>query len=270
MSLLLCRQERVRHPYYIESLGLYIYSSQELCYVIYHHPLLGLDGFIDGNLMEFLRNELDLGFTALKLERWLKSGENPDDALILLLQECDYYSMAEINKFRQTITALRKLPAAEYEKERADYLFGLKQYGKSINIYRDILDAAADVKLDDRFVGRIWYNLGSAYARVFRFDRAMEAMEQAYEFLKEQSVIEKLYHLTQLDSELVLKERYQTMISEEEKSKWNEKFEEAGELAAQTEELEELDELFGKDPIRRMEGAAQMVREWKREYRSMA
>ena len=39
MSLLLCRRERVKHPFYIEVLGIHIYSSQELCYVIYHHPL---------------------------------------------------------------------------------------------------------------------------------------------------------------------------------------------------------------------------------------
>ena len=37
MSLLLCRQEQVEHPYFIEELGIHLYSSQELCYVIYNH-----------------------------------------------------------------------------------------------------------------------------------------------------------------------------------------------------------------------------------------
>ena len=270
MSLLLCRQERVKHPFYIENLGLNIYSSQELCYVLYHHPLLGLDGFIDSALLDFLRNELDLGFTALKLERWLRSEENPDEALIILLQECDYYSVVEINRFRQKITALRKMPPAEFAKEKADYLFGLKQYGKAINIYQDILDVAGEARIDERFLGRVWYNLGSAYARVFRFHKAVEALEQAYEFLKEQSVIEKLYHLTQFDSGITLHEKYRSLISEEEKARWTEKFEEARDLSEHTEELEELDELFAKDSIKRMEGAAAMVKAWKREYRSMA
>ena len=47
MSLILCRQEPVRHPFYIERLGVHIASSQELCYVIYQNPLLVLDGFVD-------------------------------------------------------------------------------------------------------------------------------------------------------------------------------------------------------------------------------
>ena len=41
MSLILCRQEPVRHPFYIERLGVHIASSQELCYVIYQNPLSG-------------------------------------------------------------------------------------------------------------------------------------------------------------------------------------------------------------------------------------
>ena len=40
MSLILCRQEPVTVPYPLEELGIHLYSSQELCYVIYHYPLL--------------------------------------------------------------------------------------------------------------------------------------------------------------------------------------------------------------------------------------
>ena len=50
MSLLLCRREKVKHPFYIEVLGIHIYSSQELCYVIYHHPLLVMNDFVDASL----------------------------------------------------------------------------------------------------------------------------------------------------------------------------------------------------------------------------
>ena len=53
MSLILCRQEPVRHPFYIERLGIHIASSQELCYVIYQNPLLVLDGFVDDRLILF-------------------------------------------------------------------------------------------------------------------------------------------------------------------------------------------------------------------------
>ena len=51
MSLILCRQEPVTVPLYIEDLGIHIYSSQELCYVIYHHPLLVMNDFADASLL---------------------------------------------------------------------------------------------------------------------------------------------------------------------------------------------------------------------------
>lgn len=62
MSLLLCRQEPVKHPFYVEFLDIRLYSSQELCYVIYNHPLLVLDGFVEEPLLAFLREELNWGF----------------------------------------------------------------------------------------------------------------------------------------------------------------------------------------------------------------
>ena len=70
MSLILCRQEPVTVPLYIEDLGIHLYSSQELCYVIYNNPLLVLEGFIDKRLTEFLRPlQINLSGIPLELKR---------------------------------------------------------------------------------------------------------------------------------------------------------------------------------------------------------
>ena len=47
MSLILCRQEPVTSPYFVEELGVHLYASQELNYVIYHHPLLVMEDFVN-------------------------------------------------------------------------------------------------------------------------------------------------------------------------------------------------------------------------------
>ena len=107
MSLLLCRQEHVKRPYFMEAMGVHLYSSQELSYVIYNHPLLVLEGFVDERLLTFLREELNQGFLALKLERWMKNGDNPDEALLIIQQECDYYSMSEVGRFRQMTASIK-------------------------------------------------------------------------------------------------------------------------------------------------------------------
>ena len=139
MSVILCKREQVSHPYFLEVLGIHVYTSQELCYVIFHHPLLAMEDFMNPSLIEFIRNELDMGFTALKMERRMKGGENSDETLLLFLKECNYYTSGEINQLRQKISSFRKLPPLEYAKRKVDYLFDFKQYGKAIAGYEKIL-----------------------------------------------------------------------------------------------------------------------------------
>ena len=106
MSLILCRQEPVKIPLYIEDLGIHIYSSQELCYVIYNNPLLVLEDFIDSRLTEFLRSELRMPFLAEKIEKWMESRGATEEILYLILQECNYYSPKEQVAYRQTVNGL--------------------------------------------------------------------------------------------------------------------------------------------------------------------
>ena len=139
MSLILCRQEPVTVPLYIEDLGIHLYSSQELCYVIYNNPLLVLEGFIDKRLTEFLRSELRMPFLAERVEKWLDSHGATEEILYLILKECNYYTPKEQAAYRQTVNGLKKLSEEEYEKRRADYFYGLDLFGKAVTIYEQIL-----------------------------------------------------------------------------------------------------------------------------------
>lgn len=140
MSLLLCRREKVKHPFYIEVLGIHIYSSQELCYVIYHHPLLVMNDFVDASLFFFVKNELGLGFLAGRMEKLVEAGGRPEEALYLFLSECDYYTEKEIQKFKQVTASYRNLSQNAYGKAVADYLFSQKQYGKALQKYEKLTE----------------------------------------------------------------------------------------------------------------------------------
>lgn len=269
MSLLLCRQELVRHPFYVEVLGIHLYSSQELCYVIYNHPLLALDGFLSEFLLAFLRDELNLGFLAMKLERWLKSGENPSDALVMILQECDYYKPVEINRFKQQMTGIRRMHEAEYRKRKADELFTLHQYGRAVEQYQELLDFPADSYVDDMFIGRIWNNLGACYARMFQLERAFAAYEKAYGKTGERQALERIYELTLIDGRLAMGERLDLLVTQELRDDWEARIKAAREKASQSDQVKEIEELFKKDPIKRHAGAAKLIARWKQEYRSM-
>ena len=159
MSLILCRQEPVTVPLYIEDLGIHLYSSQELCYVIYNNPLLVLEGFIDKRLTEFLRSELRMPFLAERVEKWMDSHGATEEILYLILKECNYYTPKEQAAYRQTVNGLKKLSEEEYEKRRADYFYGLDLFGKAVTIYEQILDGAGR-HLSGDFRGKVWNNRG--------------------------------------------------------------------------------------------------------------
>ena len=148
MSLILCRQEPVKHPYYIDVLGIHIHSSQELCYIVYNHPVLVMDDFLDDLLVDFIRKDLDMDYLAGRMEKLVETGTRPEEVLALFLSECDYYSDKEIQKFKQTTAALRALHPAQYEKQRADYMFGQQQYGKAAARYSKILEYPRDKVVD--------------------------------------------------------------------------------------------------------------------------
>lgn len=270
MSFVLCRQEHVTHPYYIEHLGIHIYSSQELCYIIYHHPFLVLDDFCTSQLLEFISDELGMGFLASKMERWLNNNENSDDIYLMFLQECGYYNPSEISQWKQKIAGLRKLPKEEYKKRKADYFFNCRQYGKAIAVYESILDGMDTQKPDPVFLGKVWNNLGSSYARVFQFEKAMDAFEHAWMILKEKEVLKRMYLLTRLSSSMEWKGRYGEGTPAPWKSQWEQELAKAQKEAKDSGDLRKIDEMFRGSSEERLQKAGQMVQQWKREYRGMA
>lgn len=81
--------------------------------------------------------------------------------------------------------------------------------------------------------------------------------------------MERIYSLKAMYPDLVLDERYQSIFQARDTKGWDEKIEAARKNSRESEAVRELDELFMKDPEKRMEGASRLVRQWKQEYRSM-
>lgn len=270
MSLLLCRQEKVGQPFFVEEMGIHLYSSQELCYVIFNHPLLVMDGFVNDRLLAFLRDELNLGFLALKLERWKKSGENPDEMLMTILTECDYYNSSEITRYRQLVGSLRKRHPAEFLRLKAGELFGLRQYGRAVPLYKEALAAPRDNVVDEVFLGKLWSSLGACYARMFLLEQAFDAYQRSYELDPRTRTLESLYHLTCLDSRLSLSAGQEEKITGDMRTLWDSDLAAAREHALRAPAAEQLEELFRRDPIKRRAGAAAMLYDWKKKYRNMA
>lgn len=276
MSLLLCRQEPVKNPFYIEVLDIHIFSSQELCYVIFNHPLLVMDEFVDSALFDFIRQDLGLGTLADRMEKLMETGSRPEEILSLFLMECDYYTEKEIQQFKAVTASYRKMPAGEYEKARADYMFGKRQYGRAAVRYEEVLEgledageAGRDSREKEAFRAKLYNNLGAAYAQMFQFHKALAAYEKAYELGESRDVLKRMYFLDRFAPELEIKRVFTSQMKEEEKKQWDQETAQAALDGEQAEEVRALRNLFKKDPVKRMNGAVGLVGRWKQEYRKM-
>lgn len=269
MSQILCGKEPVSHPFYFDGLGVQLYSSQELCYVIYNHPLLVMEDFVDGNLIEFIREELGLVFLAAKLEKWQQSGENPDELLFLILSDCDYYNSMEIRWYSQQLEGYRRLALPELTMAKADYLFSRKQYGKAVTEYERIADMGGERSGDEAFFAKAYHNLGASYARLFSSEKAYQAYQKSFDLVKNGEALKRIYYLSRWNPSLVLKERIRSLITDEAKAAWEEEFQEAQRASEQAGSLKELKELFAEDPIKRLAEASRLVQRWKLQYRGM-
>ncbi len=270
MSLLLCRQEQVENPYFVEELGVHIYSSQELCYIIYNNPLLVMDDFFDDLLTGFIRTELRMPFLAEKIEKIGEDHGSTDEILFQILADVAYYSPQEQAAFRQKVMALRRLAPAEYQKEKADFFYKLGLYGRAVAIYGKILDDDRELKLSGEFRAKICNNEASSYARLFDYKSAMDAYDAAYCEDEKEEYLKRMYFLTKVKPELSMKERYETLVTDEIRQVWDEEYET---LLADTDdnaELLKIDGIFDKDPIKRISQAGELIAEWKEKYRQMA
>lgn len=269
MSLLLCRQEPVTTPFYIEELGIHLYSSQELCYVIYHHPLLVMENFVDSRLTGFIRSQLRMPFLAERLEKWLEGRGTSDELLFLILQECFYCSPQEQTRYRQEVTVLRKLPEEEYQKRRADYFYGRKLYGKAMSIYEKILESGKEKNLTGAFKGKIWNNIAACYTKLFCYQKAMHAYDCAYCEDAGPDYLKEMFFLTLMEPEIEIKEKYQQLMSSELKEKWLEEASRVKAEAGQDGAVMRILQLFEKDSVKRTAGASEILNQWKLEYRKM-
>lgn len=269
MSLILCRQEPVTVPYPLEELGIHLYSSQELCYVIYHYPLLVMEGFICGRLINFIRDELRMPFLADRLTKWMENRKVSDELLFLILQDCAFYSQQEQARYRQEVTALRKLPPAEYEKRRGDYYYELHLYGKALSVYEKLLEPAHAPELTSELKGKLWNNIAACYTKLFCYQKAMHAYDCAWSEDGKEEYIKRMYFLTCRQPELTVKERYQEKMTEENKKIWEEELRENLEVAKQEKAVTDMRQVFEQDPLKRLSRATEIVNQWKLEYRKM-
>jgi len=266
-AYLLCSGPLAVHPYKIRETGLLIYSAEELSYYIYNNFYLIDEGFVDEELLSFIRDELGLSAAADHI--FAMKDENAGAAVLLtsILREFRYYSEVEIKEFQLRYDAYRHNSLANRKVMKADFLMEHGHFLAAIHIYHQFDVLRKDPSLPAEFYMKIKQHMAVAYIKLGLNREAMDAFMEAYKQYPGEELLRQIYQFS-LYSQIAIPTELYSDIKPEQEAAWREEYDEVaaqGSLLATTGPTVAM---FAKDSIRRGEAIGKYIENVKRKYRT--
>lgn len=274
-ALLLCNRPIAAMPYYIEALSLNIYSLEEVCYVIEHHPFLLDEGFFDDDLILWIEREVGEGELAEQLRQALRKEQGITKLVELILNTTGYLSYEAGMRILSQIREMQHKTVFERRKMRADRYVENKKYINALFEYRRILQMEEECKKNPVVCGNIWHNQGTVFARLFLFREARECFEKAYQYhMNPESIYEAMAACRYLgEDEELMKLAVKYGIDEQEVAELGERWRRISRSEAIVNVEEEIDAMFAEEsdflrevPLEENVALMQMLHDWKVEY----
>ncbi len=180
-ELLLCNEPIASMPYYMEGVSVNIYSIEELCYYIANNTYLIERDLMNEELCTWLEKEQRFARLSQRLRELMNTNGKLSEFVLEILRVCGYCTKSEIENIYLIIQEMEDKSDFECSKIRADRLMEKEKYLSSIYEYRRLLDSEEAKEEEQKIVGDIWHNLGTAYARMFLFEEAIRCYKIAYE-----------------------------------------------------------------------------------------
>ena len=274
-ELLLCNEPIAAMPYYMESIGINIYSIEELCYYISANTFLLDKDFMNEELCTWIEKEAHLQKLAIALRDIMHGNRILSAFIEQILNSCGYCTRQEIIETVSVIRQMEEKSDFECMKLRADKLMEKKRYLSSIYEYRRLLDKEEVKSEKPPLIGNIWHNLGTAYARLYLFEEAAKCYETAYSLNENvESVKECLFAYRCLNDEEQLLEKAKGFGLDDvglcEIRNELSIASRAEEIVAFEEKLQELEQLQKENKSEYRQAVIQIIFDWKENYRKIS
>lgn len=179
-ELILCTSSLAKTPFYWENISENVYSLEELSYLIKKNVFLVEKSLTSDQLCTWIEKELFDKKLAESLRNDLKINNKVSSFIEKLLTETGYLSQSEIKNTVKLLADLETKSEIEVGKLKADQLLKAGKVLRSIKEYYKLLSAVSKNIMSDEVLGSIWHNIGSAYARLFQFNEAINCFLKAY------------------------------------------------------------------------------------------
>ena len=184
----LCRAKAAKHPFYIESIDINIYTIEELCFYLWKNVSLLDESILNEKLCDWLEGELGMQRLAFHLREKLKDAESIAELVLPVFREVRYLNAAEMYAVKEQIGKLEVQTEDIRRKIRADLLVNYGMYSGAVSLYRQILQNRNQGKTGLQFYAGVLSNMAGAYGRMFLFREAADCLWQSYEMVRSNAV----------------------------------------------------------------------------------
>lgn len=215
-GLLLCSSRRGKTSYALDENRIEICSLEELCFYLYQNAYRITEDFFSEELIQYLSEELELKALADKLAAMKKEKADFLGLILAVCEAANYYTSAELSELKQELANFAKLSKPKRMKSLADSCMVQKRYAQAVKEYEAILGMKHKEGYDEKFEGKIYHNMGSAYARMLMYREAEACFLKAEKLLDEPKIQRELLLLYYLAGNTRQYERLAEGFSEEE------------------------------------------------------
>ena len=177
-KVLLSTGAYAKTPYYLEGLGVRVYSAEELCYVLKEDAFFLDRSIVDRKLIRWIEEELMLPKLAAALYPLLQKKTDPGTFAGIILQYVHLYENDVIKKTEAVYREGAGLSPFEKQKNRVDHLLTDGRYRTAVREYDKLLKELPE---EEKLLSTaIYHNKGVAFSRLFWYEKAAEMFEEAY------------------------------------------------------------------------------------------
>lgn len=194
-DLLLCNGMAAAVPYYLEGIAVNIYSLEELCYYIAGSTELLEKNFMNSELVTWIGRDLGKCALSERLTQLLDDGGKLSAFVFEILKESGYCTPEENREIFRVLSEMEERTPFERSKLCADRLMERDRLLSSVYEYRSLLESEDYSDESALMQGDVWHNLGTAYVRIFLFDKALECYRNAYRLNERPESLKSLFYV---------------------------------------------------------------------------
>ena len=175
----LSRTGRTTRPYYLSSVGLNLYSVEELLFFLHRHPALIDEDIRSEKLLGWLAEEFGLTHVTYAMRRGLMKDGDTTLLILPLMREMSYLTPGELNSYLKKLQTLDHASKEVRLKMQAEDLYAMRRYGAAEDLSREALETAP---LSERgFRASMLTIEAASRMQLLMWEEAADLFREAYE-----------------------------------------------------------------------------------------